>query len=67
MILPNTCTCRIEGRVCPYGSNTGWFWRSFWNSETFAYADEWNQDQNRYLGLRAGGGIHVSLDDKGPL
>jgi hypothetical protein len=38
-----------------------------WNAETFAYADEWNQDQERYLGLRAGGGIHVSLDNKGLL
>jgi hypothetical protein len=38
-----------------------------WSSETFAYADLWEEDQKRYLGLRADGSIHISLDNNGIL
>jgi len=33
-----------------------------WQSETFAYADSYNADQQRYLGLRTGRQIMPSLD-----
>ncbi len=38
-----------------------------WSSETFAYADLWNEDQKKYLGLRADGNIRISLDNNGIL
>ncbi|HOQ41873.1 MAG TPA: Swt1 family HEPN domain-containing protein [Smithellaceae bacterium] len=38
-----------------------------WSTETFAYADLWDEDQKRYLGLRADGSIHISLDNNGTL
>lgn len=38
-----------------------------WSTETFAYADLWNDDQKRYLGLRGGSSIHISSDDNGLL
>jgi len=38
-----------------------------WSTETFAYADLWNEDQKRYLGLRGGSSIHIRLDNDGML
>jgi len=38
-----------------------------WSTETFAYADLWNEDQKRYLGLRGGSSIHINLDNDGIL
>ena len=33
-----------------------------WASETFAYADSWDAERNRYLGLKAGQQVQVILD-----
>lgn len=33
-----------------------------WQQETFAYADSWDANQNRYLGLKAGQQIQVTLN-----
>ena len=33
-----------------------------WESDTFAYADAWDDQKNRYLGLRAGMPVSVSCD-----
>lgn len=34
-----------------------------WASETFAYAEDWDEQQQRYLGLRAGDVGSVMLDN----
>jgi predicted AAA+ superfamily ATPase len=36
-----------------------------WQSDTFAYADAWDEERQRYAGLRAGESISVSLDSSG--
>jgi len=33
-----------------------------WESETFAYADSWDAGRNRYLGLKAGQHVQVTID-----
>src|SRR5260370_12402903 len=32
-----------------------------WESETFAYADSWDAERTRYLGLKAGQNVQVTL------
>ena len=36
-----------------------------WESDTFAYADGWDEEKGRYLGLRAGEHVDVSSDASG--
>ena len=36
--------------------------RMTWETETFAYADSWDETNRRYLGLQVGMGINVVLD-----
>jgi hypothetical protein len=38
--------------------------RVTWESETFAYADYWDEKRQRYVGLQAGQGVRVALDDR---
>ena len=38
--------------------------RLTWKSETFAYADWWDEQKNRYLGLSAGQNVRVFVDGK---
>jgi len=38
--------------------------RLTWESETFAYADAWDEASGRYLGLRAGESGGVVMDDR---
>jgi len=38
-----------------------------WQSETFAYADSWDAEQNRYLGLKAGQHVQVVLNSNSVL
>lgn len=35
-----------------------------WQSETFAYADHWDEQRKRYVGFRTGPGTHVTLDER---
>lgn len=41
--------------------------RFSWQTETFAYAEGWDESKKRYLGLKAGSSIRVSLDGSGLL
>src|SRR5260370_28405633 len=34
----------------------------WWEHETFAYADSYDIERNRYLGLKAGQEVHVTLN-----
>jgi hypothetical protein len=36
--------------------------RMLWESESFAYAERWDEERGRYIGLRAGQGGSVALD-----
>ncbi|MGD9890632.1 MAG: Swt1 family HEPN domain-containing protein [Dehalococcoidia bacterium] len=36
--------------------------RMFWESESFAYAERWDEDRGRYIGLRTGEGGAIALD-----
>ena len=38
-----------------------------WQQETFAYADSWDQERNRYLGLKAGQHVQVVINSNSVL
>ncbi|NJD68050.1 MAG: ATP-binding protein, partial [candidate division NC10 bacterium] len=37
--------------------------RLTWQPETFAYADQWDEQRKRYVGLQVGQGVRVTLDE----
>jgi hypothetical protein len=37
-----------------------------WNKESFAYADSWDEEAQRYRGLRCGQQVAVTEDSTGP-
>lgn len=41
--------------------------RLTWRSETFAYADQWNEERKTYVGLQAGQQVRVLMDDRSVL
>ncbi|MGH7422639.1 MAG: AAA+ family ATPase, partial [Candidatus Methylomirabilales bacterium] len=38
--------------------------RLTWQSETFAYADHWDEQKKKYVGLQTGPGVRVTLDER---
>jgi predicted AAA+ superfamily ATPase len=38
--------------------------RLTWQSETFAYADHWDEQKRKYVGLETGPGVRVMLDER---
>ena len=60
---PSICICRGSAiRTC-WLRRSARAWRgSTWQTETFAYADGWDEQKKRYKGLRAGQSIRVLVD-----
>jgi hypothetical protein len=38
--------------------------RLTWQSETFAFADHWDEQKRKYVGLQTGPGVRVTLDER---
>jgi predicted AAA+ superfamily ATPase len=38
--------------------------RLTWQSETFAYADHWDEQKRKYVGLQTGPGVRLTLDER---
>lgn len=38
--------------------------RLTWQSDTFAYADHWDEQKRKYVGLQTGPGVRVALDER---